>query len=63
MSKSEDQPIGKVPFVDGVERDVYQDADGRQYVIDDDGVSVHGVWLLQEDEPVVVEHGAEQVDS
>jgi hypothetical protein len=30
---------------DGTERDVYQDADGRQYVVGDQGEMVFGLWL------------------
>jgi hypothetical protein len=41
---------------------VYQDADGRRYVLDDNEQPVHGVWLLREDEPVVVEQDAGQLD-
>jgi len=37
--------------VDGVERPVYEDSDRRQHVLDDDGIPVHGVWLIPEDEP------------
>jgi hypothetical protein len=47
--------IGRVPFTDGVMRDVYEDADGRQWVAGHDGEPVYGVWLLPADEPVVVE--------
>jgi len=53
-----DHIIGRRVFSDGVERDVYLDADG-QYVIGDDGRHMHGVWLPtdQDDEadvPVIV---------
>jgi hypothetical protein len=33
----------------------YEDTQGRQYVLDGDGLRVYGVWLLPADEPVVVE--------
>jgi hypothetical protein len=33
---------------------VYEDADGRRYVVDDEGQSVAGVWLLPADEAAVV---------
>jgi hypothetical protein len=46
--------IGRVPFTDGVVRDVYEDADGRQWVVGHDGEKVYGVWLLPADEPVIV---------
>jgi hypothetical protein len=38
-----------------VERVVYQDAEGRQYVIGQDAEAVYGQWLPPADEPVVVE--------
>jgi hypothetical protein len=37
-----------------VERLVYEDAEGRQYVLGDDGTKVPGVWLLPADEPTTV---------
>jgi hypothetical protein len=37
---TEPRIIGRVPFVDGVVRDVYEDADGRQWVIGYDGERV-----------------------
>jgi hypothetical protein len=46
--------IGRVPFTDGFDRDVYEDADGRQYVQDDDGGKVYGTWLPPADEPDAV---------
>ena len=46
--------VGRVPFVDGAARDVYEDADGRQWVAGHDGERVYGVWLPPADEPVVV---------
>ncbi len=44
--------IGKTEFVDGTTRDVYQDTDGQEYVIGNEGEKVHGVWLVPADEPV-----------
>jgi hypothetical protein len=41
-----DPIIGRVRFVDGADRDVYIDPDGRQYVLRYDGEPVYGVWLL-----------------
>jgi hypothetical protein len=38
-------PIGRVRCPDGVERDVFQDAEGRQYVIGDQGERTFGPWL------------------
>jgi hypothetical protein len=42
--------IGHCHFADGASRLVYYDG-RRQYVIDDDGYRVCGVWLIPEDEP------------
>jgi hypothetical protein len=44
-------------FTDGFERDVYHDAHGRTYVLDDCGQPVYGAWLLDDDGadvPVIV---------
>jgi hypothetical protein len=46
--------VGRVPFVDGVPRDVYEDADGRQWVVGYDGERVYGVWIIPADEPVLI---------
>jgi hypothetical protein len=50
-----DRVIGSRPFTDGGERNVYEDAEGRQYVLGQDAEVVHGQWLPTADEPVVVE--------
>jgi hypothetical protein len=34
---------------DGRGRDVYEDAEGRQYVHDDDGVKLYGTWMMPAD--------------
>jgi hypothetical protein len=50
-------PIASVRFVDGVTRPVYEES-GRQYVYDEEGERVYGVWFLspeEGDEPVIVE--------
>jgi hypothetical protein len=42
----------------GLMRPVYEALDGRQYVLDDDGEPVYGVWFIPRDEadlPFVVE--------
>jgi hypothetical protein len=49
--------VGRVPFTDGVERDVYEDANGRQWVVGYSGERVYGVWLPPSDEPVFAEAG------
>ena len=49
------QVVGRTPFVDGVTRDVYEDADGRQWVAGYDGERVYGAWRPPADEPVLVD--------
>jgi hypothetical protein len=49
--------VGRVASVDGVTRDMHEDADGQQWVVGHDGERVHGVWLMPADEPVVVASG------
>lgn len=41
--------IASHAFVDGVERAMNREADGRQYVIHDDKEYVYGVLILDED--------------
>ena len=55
MQPDDSRVVGSVPFVDGVTRDVYEDADGRQRVAGYEGERVYGVWLPPADEPGVVE--------
>jgi hypothetical protein len=45
-----DPVIGQCRFADGAMRPIYDDGK-RQYLIDDDGLPVYGVWLIPEDEP------------
>jgi hypothetical protein len=54
-SDTEPRVLGRRLFTDGVEREVYQDAECRQYVLGQDAEVVHGQWLPPPDEPVVVE--------
>ena len=58
MQQGDSRAVGRVPFVDGVLRDVYEDADGRQWVTGYEGERVYGVWLPPVDDPVVVRPGA-----
>ena len=44
--------IAEVPFTDGVVRLVFEDADGGQYVVDNGGEPVKGIWVLV-DEPLI----------
>jgi hypothetical protein len=55
---NEPRIIARVPFVDGVTRDVYEEADGRQWFIGYEREKVYAVWLVPPDEPVVVEGAA-----
>jgi hypothetical protein len=47
--------IGSREFTDGSQRDVYEDDDGRQFVIDDDGNPAYGVWILADEPAAIVE--------
>jgi hypothetical protein len=44
--------IAFVLFTDGAKRPVYQEPSGKQYVIDDEGEKVHGVWYLPPEERI-----------
>jgi hypothetical protein len=46
--------IGTREFVDGSERAVYEQDDGRQFVLDNNGQTVYGVWILP-DEPLTTQ--------
>jgi hypothetical protein len=50
------QPIARIPFTNGIERDVCQDEAG-QYVVDDEAEKVYGYWVLMDDadEPAIVD--------
>ena len=50
----ESRIIGRVPFVDGAVRYVYEDPDGRQWVIGYEWERVYGVWIPPPDAPFVV---------
>jgi hypothetical protein len=52
-----DRVIGRRPFTDGLERDLYEDAEGRQYVLNGDGPKVYDQWLWPADEPHVIAAG------
>ena len=60
MQPDDSRVVGRVPFADGVTRDVYEKADGRQWVAGYGGERVYGVWLPPADEPVVVIGQAKQ---
>jgi hypothetical protein len=48
------QPVGSVPFIDGVFRPVFLDLDARQCVLDDDGQPIYGVWVYIEEPEIVI---------
>jgi hypothetical protein len=51
LTRTKNDPvIGHCKFADGAMRPIYNDGQ-RQYVIDDDGFPVHGVWIILEEEP------------
>jgi len=53
MDNNSPRSIDDVVFIDGLARIVFEDADGRQFVVDDDGNRVYGVWVYI-DEPIIV---------
>ena len=61
-----DRTIARVPFTDGATREVYEKTDGRQYVHDNDGERVYGVWVLPlevAEGPVILPCSDEQATS
>ena len=39
-------PLASIPFIDGIPRPVFLDADGRrQYILDEEGQPVYGEWV------------------
>jgi hypothetical protein len=56
-----DRVVGHRLFTDGIERTVYEDAEGRQYVLGPDGERVDGQWLASADEPGLVEDQGETI--
>jgi hypothetical protein len=49
-----DRVAGRRLFTDGRERDVYEDSEGRQYVLGRDGERGDGQGLAPADEPALV---------
>jgi hypothetical protein len=44
--------VGYRVFTDRANRPIFEQADGRQYVLlDEEGTKEYGVWLIREDEP------------
>jgi len=53
-----DPIVAYVEFVGGAMRPVYEEPGGRQYVIDNDGEPVYGVWIIPREEcdrPIIVD--------
>jgi hypothetical protein len=54
-----DPVIAQVDFVDGIRRPVFEQLDGRQYVLSDEGERLFGVWFIPPDGgidlPVIVD--------
>jgi hypothetical protein len=53
-----DVAVAEVNFDDGSIRTAWETADGLQYVEDDDGERVYGVWYIPPDEslkPIIVD--------
>ena len=47
------KPIGSIPFTDGIVRPAFLDAGGRQYVLDEEGQPMYGMWVFI-DEPEIL---------
>ena len=57
------EPVAHVRFADGPFRQVFE-ADGRQFVITDDGDPVYGVWYIPpDDRPVPIILNADGSDA
>jgi hypothetical protein len=52
-------PLGSIPFADGVTRTVYLDADGGQFVLNEDGTRIRGEWLYVDEPEVITRDTAE----
>jgi hypothetical protein len=53
-----DPIISCIRLVDNADCPVFEQPDGRQYVLDDDGDCVYGVWFIPRDEcnaPIIVD--------
>jgi hypothetical protein len=53
-----DPIVAYVDFLDGIRRPVNEEIGGRQYVYDDDGEKVYGVWCIPREEcdrPIIVD--------
>ncbi len=51
------EPIAYIECEDGTRRAVFEDFGGRQYLLDDEGEPVYGVWYIPRgecDRPIIV---------
>jgi PBCV-specific basic adaptor domain len=58
MNDESNEQVASTEFAGGAMRPVYQTPEGRQYVIDDNGQRVYGVWYWpreDHDTPAVVD--------
>ena len=55
-----DRAIDSIQFTDGVLRPVFLDADGRQFVLDDDGDRAYGEWIYVDEPEIVTPVGSRQ---
>jgi hypothetical protein len=60
-----DPIVCRTLFLGEIWRDVYEQPDGRQYVLDEDDEPVYGVWYIPQEmpEPDAVVNGSDDVDS
>jgi hypothetical protein len=52
--------VAYVEFVDGIRREVFEEPDGRQYVLDGDDQPIYGIWFIPREEcdpPLIVDAG------
>jgi hypothetical protein len=49
-----DEIIARTLFTDGTWRNVYEQPDGRQYVIDDNAEQVFGAWYIPPEVPLPI---------
>jgi hypothetical protein len=54
QSKLTDPIIAYTTFLDGSKRPVFEQLDGRQYVLDDDAERVYGIWFIPPEETVLL---------
>jgi hypothetical protein len=53
-----DPVIGYRQFVDDSKRPIFEQVNGRQYVLDDDNDRAYGVWIIPDDDidlPLIVQ--------